>query len=278
MLKNPYWLDTANTQDLFYILSISGGRSSAYLLRHVLDAHDGVLPPNSEAIFCNTGHERDETLDFVRDLSEYWNCPITWIEYTIKDDREGYLKVNHDTASRKGEPFDLLLEKHLMPDIHRRTCTYTLKTDLLRRYVWREYKVTKRNVRHVVGIRYDEPRRWKRAIYDQCRVLYPMVHAHVTKEDIKKFWAHSDFDLGILSEKGNCDLCFLKGRSNLLATIAQEPHLADPWIAREDRMGRVFRDGMGRQESYQELRKAALFANQFSLFDDDSVADCFCGD
>ena len=61
------------------------------------------------------------------------------------------------------------------------------------------------------------------------------------------------FDLGIPSERGNCDLCYLKPRSNLLASIREEPARADWSIGAERRKGRTFRIG----ESFAALKAAA---------------------
>lgn len=44
------------------VISFSGGRTSAYMLRRCLDA--GV-PDDCYVIFSNTGRELPETLDFV---------------------------------------------------------------------------------------------------------------------------------------------------------------------------------------------------------------------
>ncbi len=58
------------------LISFSGGRTSAYLLRQVLDAYGGRLPDGLVACFANTGKEMAATLDFVRDCGEHWNVPI----------------------------------------------------------------------------------------------------------------------------------------------------------------------------------------------------------
>jgi 3'-phosphoadenosine 5'-phosphosulfate sulfotransferase (PAPS reductase)/FAD synthetase len=54
------------------VISFSGGRTSAYMLRKVLDAHEGELPPDVFVVFADTGKERPETLDFVRECSKRW--------------------------------------------------------------------------------------------------------------------------------------------------------------------------------------------------------------
>src|SRR4051812_42051434 len=57
--------------------SISGGRTSGMMLRNLMD--DGV---DVSPMFCNTGKERDETLDFVHEIEVKWGIPIVWLEYT----------------------------------------------------------------------------------------------------------------------------------------------------------------------------------------------------
>lgn len=40
------------------IINVSGGRTSALMLRRILDAHGGALPGDAHAVFQNTGKER----------------------------------------------------------------------------------------------------------------------------------------------------------------------------------------------------------------------------
>lgn len=62
------------------VISFSGGRTSGLMLRRILDAHDGALPPDVFVVFANTGKERGETLDFVRDCAVHWDVRIRWVE------------------------------------------------------------------------------------------------------------------------------------------------------------------------------------------------------
>ena len=47
------------------VISFSGGRTSAYLLKQILDAHGGRLPQDISVVYANTGMERPETLNFI---------------------------------------------------------------------------------------------------------------------------------------------------------------------------------------------------------------------
>ena len=278
---NPYLISPDSPW--FTVLNVSGGRSSAFMLYHVLDAHGGELPDRCEAIFANTGKERAETLDFVAALTEQWGVPVTWLEYAYVPDGKPARQarvVSRETASLEGEPFDALLEaERWMPSTAKggRVCTAELKVATIDRYLWTRHGLTKRQTRKLIGFRHDEPRRWKPVLYSQCEVAYPMVEAGVTRGDVAAFWANQVFDLGIDSARGNCDCCYLKARLNLLATIRDEPSRADWWIEAERRAGRTFRRG----ESFAQLRDAALAPTVNGM---DSAGDvgaglpCFCSD
>ena len=98
-MTNPYRIDPPA------LISFSGGRTSAYLLRQILDAYGGRLPEAVVPVFANTGKEMPETLDFVRECGERWGVDIVWLEYNpgLPDKFE---IVSHGTASRQGEPFE----------------------------------------------------------------------------------------------------------------------------------------------------------------------------
>ena len=55
------------------LLSFSGGRTSGFMLREVLNYYNDKLPDDIYVVFANTGKEMNETLDFVRDCSVNWN-------------------------------------------------------------------------------------------------------------------------------------------------------------------------------------------------------------
>ena len=62
-------------------ISFSGGRTSAYMLYKVLEAHGGKLPDDAIVCFANTGKEHDATLQFVKDCETNWNVKINWVEF-----------------------------------------------------------------------------------------------------------------------------------------------------------------------------------------------------
>jgi hypothetical protein len=73
--------------------------------------------------------------------------------------------------------------------------------------------------------------------------------------------------LEIPSILGNCDLCFLKGKNNLIKIMAMYPELADKWIEDERRAQRPGERGgtFFPDTTYADLLKVAL--SQKTLFD-----------
>ncbi len=269
-----------------YIISVSGGRTSGYMLRQLLD-HYGTLPDNVCAIFANTGKEDDATLDFVDRMSQEWNVPITWVEFFWDSEAKGvkgspfrsYKEVDHNTASRNGEPFEQLIDNAsgLLPNMHKRICTYNIKVGVIEQVARKKYRVTTKSLVHLLGIRRDERRRAIKLL-DQCRVLVPLWHAGVTLQDVHAFWRGNDFDLAMPynSMYGNCDLCFLKSEKKLFNLMQLYPERAQWWIQQEEKTGQTFKQ----DRSYSDMLELAQYSGEqqelFSL--DDQSYDCFCGD
>ena len=79
-------------------ISFSGGRTSAYMLRRVLDANNG-LPDCARVLFCNTGKEDEATLNFIHAVETKWCVPIIWLEYVAPSDVK---TTTFETAARGG--------------------------------------------------------------------------------------------------------------------------------------------------------------------------------
>lgn len=224
-------------------ISFSGGRTSAYMLYKILEANDG-LPDNAVVAFQNTGREMPQTLDFVQEVSERWNVPIVWLEYDIVGDNKNYFKiVNHNSASRNGEPFDKLIDKYgRLPNARFRFCTGVLKMQTGQKYLkslgWKRWK-------NAVGIRADEPRRLTKKEDGNVELFYPLGGAGKTKRDVEAFWMLQPFDLRLpmhngKTMKGNCDFCFLKSEATLAMMAREHPELAQWWIDAEKRLDNRF--------------------------------------
>ena len=218
------------------IISVSGGRTSGYMLWRILQAHGGTLPEGVHAVFANTGREMPATLDFVRDMEAHWGQRIVWLEFTARR-ADGFREVSHNSASRAGEPFAALLAAQpALPNPVQRSCTTELKIRTMKRWVmatlgWRHWT-------NIVGLRADEHRRVQRIRKakrkDRWEVATPLHDAGVCQADVQAFWRWQPFDLRITGPwEGNCDGCFLKSRPAILRMHADHPERMGWWADME---------------------------------------------
>lgn len=302
------------------LLSVSGGRSSGMTLKIVLDEHDGKLPDGVIAVFANTGEEAEGTLGFVKEMSERWNVPIRWVEFTRESNLDTpsalghWREVDYCTASRKGEPFDQLIDwKKYLPNPTQRICSEWLKVRAVvgfaaslgfptkrirkeRRAAAESQQVALLQVPSakkktmsaawdivadfdsVLGIRADEPRRVAKQRAKENIVL-PLVDRGIVSADVFRFWSDQPFDLQVRKGEGNCKLCFEKGGAQLRGVVSSSPDSAgiERWEAREARVGATFKKG----DSYAAIadnikRQLPIFTN--TPEDDYDARPCSCGD
>jgi 3'-phosphoadenosine 5'-phosphosulfate sulfotransferase (PAPS reductase)/FAD synthetase len=263
-------------------ISFSGGRISAYMLYRVLQAHDMSLPDEAIVCFANTGKEDEATLRFVNECAKQWKVEIHWVEYQNAD--PAFKRVTFETASRDGEPFEALIRKRqYLPNPVTRFCTAELKIRTIHKYL-KSLGWDHNESMDWVGMRADEQRRAAK-IADKSRI--PLVADGVTKETVGAFWRNQAFDLELpningVTYHGNCDLCFLKGGSQVLSLIAEKPERAIWWAKMEalalalasKPSGAVFRSD---RPSYASMLKFS--ADQRDMFDpDEETIACFCGE
>ena len=266
--------------DPFYIIgpatiSFSGGRTSAYMLWRILQAHGGTLPDDVVVTFANTGKEREETLRFVHECGTRWGVRIRWIEYR-RGKQPGFEEVGFNSASRDGEPFSALIEaKSALPNWQARWCTGFLKVGAMSAFL-KTLGWTPGEYFEVIGLRADElPRIAKmvgRNAVDGRKCLAPLWQAGIDKAAVMAFWADQPFDLGLKPGEGNCDLCFLKGRGLRKQLIRDKPSSADWWAEQERKTGWWF----DKRDRYVDL--SAEVGAQHDMFADPSEDfDAECG-
>ena len=277
--RNPFLIDEPT------VISFSGGRTSAYMLWRVLEANQG-LPAEAIVCFANTGKEEEATLEFVRDCEQNWGVEIHWIEY--RNDEVGFKKVNFETASRNGKPFEELIKKvQFLPSAAMRICTTHLKIRPFRKYL---DSIGIDRPLQFVGIRADEMRRVVKIRanpeaegMERC---VPLADAGVKVQDVNNFWNGQPFNLNLTTFNGrtlagNCDLCFLKPASQILSLIKEKPERATWWAKMESLTLEKQVNGNSQFSqngpSYAQMLKFSQ--NQQDIFDanEEGVA-CFCGD
>lgn len=266
------------------MISFSGGRTSAYMLHRIVQAHGGQLPDDVHVAFANTGKEREETLRFVHECGSRWGVKINWLEWR----RGGFEQVGFNSASRNGEPFEALIEwKQRLPNSFERWCTEFLKVKTMFAFA-RSLGFRDGSYAEVIGLRNDEGHRILKSLDNANyvkrkgvpvprdparRVSFPLAKAKIVKMDVMQFWLGptgvfpsndlpQGFDLGLAPWEGNCDLCFLKGKGIRKRLIRDNPSIADWWAEREAAQNGWF----DKRDLVSDLRRDVLTSP--SLFDD----------
>jgi hypothetical protein len=208
------------------LVSFSGGRSSAYMMKRLFDEYDFAY--EMLCVFANTGQEDERTLAFVDRCSREWNVPVVWVEALVHHGSKtgtGFKIVTFASASRAGEPFEEVIAKYGIPNMAYPHCTRELKLAPIRAYLksvgWTDYL-------SAVGIRADEPKR----ISDDPKIIYPMYSTFpTTKAQVNDWWSDQPFQLDLLGHEGNCITCHKKSDTKLIRIAVEQPSAFD-WADR----------------------------------------------
>ncbi len=278
---NPYKIDRP------FAVSFSGGRTSGFMLRQIIDAYGGVLPDDSRVIFNNTGNEHERTLEFVDRIARVWGVQVRWLEYCLGADGEhSFCEVDFESASRDAEPFRALIRKKgYLPNPVVRVCTSNLKIRTSHRFLADEPGFED-GWTNAVGLRADEPRRVHRLKSDKAAEdpFCPMYAARHTLEDVTKFWDGHPLDLDLPlhgNQAGNCVGCFLKARYRVETLMAQ-PQMEryfDFWMEAEESeldatTGATFRTD---RPTYRQMMASVKAQGAFT-FDGEDTLPCMCTD
>jgi hypothetical protein len=271
------------------------------MLRRILDAFGGKIPDGGEVVFCNTGKEREETLEFVHRVETDWGVDVAWLEYryrgTVRKTRKNgkeYDKqihdfeiVNYATASRKGEPLEQAIEaRNMLPNVIARFCTVECKIRTTQRYLkshgWTHWA-------NAIGFRADEPHRVAKLgvsvnQHANEEPVAPLFSAGVSKTMLLDWWKQQPFQLQLEDHEGNCDLCFLKGAGKIRRIMKDRPESAGWWIGMEKKIigvknpaAALFRKDRPRYSVQLELAQRPDLFGAIDEPDELSIA-CHCTD
>ena len=274
-------------KDKLLVCTFSGGRTSAFM-GLMLKEHPNYKEFDKVFIFANTGKERQETLNFIDRCDKEWNLNIVWLEADVQKEKgvgTTYKNVDYNTASRKGQPFEDMLNKYPLPNNMASNCTRELKQRPIDKYVKQlEYK----EVYTAMGIRFDERHRESNTAKQQ-NIIYPLIYdMQVDSNFIRKWWDRQPFDLKLKDYEGNCDLCFKKSLKKRLTIIQENPNIAEWWNNMEQNYNSeaIPRFDLRTNKSIEQLIEMAkqpfrtaedlheLNKQQYDLFDFET--DCFC--
>lgn len=228
-----------------------------------------------------------------------------WIEANDPERRivndEGFEVVGYNSASRNGEPFAALIAmKQRLPNWTERWCTEFLKVGVLAAFA-QSVGFEEGAYQEIIGLRDDETHRilrsyenanfrWDRKTKKQVRrerprlVKFPLALAKITKAIVLAFWLGptgrleagclpQGFDLGLQPHEGNCDLCFLKGKTLRKRLIRDVPGIAIWWNLQEVARGQWF----DKRDTVRALIDQVRATPEFLEDEDDDEADAECG-
>jgi hypothetical protein len=257
------------------VVSFSGGRTSAYMCKWLLDNMSHVF--DFHFVFANTGQEHEGTLFFVYQCDQAFGLNLTWLEASV-DPKKGkgtsYSIVDFFTASRSGEPFEAVISKYGIPNKEYPHCTRELKLEPMKK--WAKDKGLS-EADHALGIRADEPKRYK----PRKGVLYPLVQLHpVDKGHIIQWWRTQSFDLQVKEHFGNCAWCWKKSERKLKTLALEAPEIFEFPMRMEKEYGHIITnpDIGDRRVFFRERRSTVdileLAKQPFDPFIDPDAEEC----
>jgi hypothetical protein len=223
------------------LISYSGGRTSGFMTKWLLENKQDEF--EMIVVFANTGKEREETLEFVKQSDEAFNFNCVWVEAVTNPERgKGVTAkvVTFETASRNGAPFESMIQKHGIPSVASPHCTRELKSYAIKAYArsigWKGYYTA-------IGVRADEIDRVSPK-HEQKKFIYPLVSmVPTTKNGINFFWSKQAFDLRLKTYEGNCDLCFKKAHRKLMTIVIETPETVIWWAEMERKYNELIPEG-----------------------------------
>ena len=209
-----------------YHISFSGGRTSAYMTKLLLDnwsdKYDFIVT------FANTGLEHPKTLEFIHNCDTHFGFNTVWLEAVVHDGRVAstHKVIDYATAARQGEPFEEVIKKYGIPNMAFPYCTRELKINPMNSYL-RSIGYDYKTIPTAIGIREDEKRRVSKKA-GVNNIEYPLIDVWPTDKDtILDWWADQAFDLGIDEFEGNCQGCYKKSIKKHFMQIARDPSIYD---------------------------------------------------
>lgn len=235
-------------------------------------------------IFCNTGQERPETIEFLKDIVNHWNIPLNIIEGVYSNKKGVGVKsrlVDFDSLDMSGRVFSEAIKQLNkakwtgVPNQATPYCSEYLKTRVSHDFCRRIFGTTK----YIKAIGYrkeDIPKRitLKELEEDKTRIapLLTEFERPISQLDLNVFFDNQPFKLEIHSKYGNCELCWKKSENNLIESIQFGTRFIDWTKKEEEKYGDMFyRNNL----SITDLVKMAESGTQTSMFED--VGDkCVC--
>lgn len=265
------------------MVCVSGGRSSAYMAWHIQNS-EKYKHLNKIYVFCNTGMERPETIDFLKNIVKHWKIDLNIIEGVFSNEMNvgvRYKLVDFDTMNMNGKPFSEMIEHKNkgvfdgLPNPDAPYCSDMMKTRPAKSFADEIFGVN--NYKKAIGFRKEDmPKRitWGGIVEDKERI-FPLLTDFMyptSQSDLSIFFDYQPFKLEIHNKYGNCELCWKKSEPTLIENIKFGTRFIDWHREHEQKYSSTFFRG---HKSIDELIKLSKLptTGKLNFVDDDS---CVC--
>ena len=226
------------------MVTVSGGRSSAMMARHI-QINEKYANYKKVFVFCNTGMERPETINFLKNIEKYWDMPLIKIEGVYSNDLGTgvrYKIVEWDELDMSAKTFSKMIEHKTkgifkgLPNQDAPYCSENLKTIPAKKLCDGIFGVN--NYKIAIGFRKEDmPKRISWAeIKEQKQKIYPLLtdfYTPISQIDLNNYWQKESFKLELHGQFGNCELCWKKSDNNLIDNIKFGTRFID-WFKKEE--------------------------------------------
>lgn len=272
-------------KDKNLMVCVSGGRASAMMARHI-QTSEKYREYNKVYVFCNTGMERPETIQFLKDIEKYWSIDIIKIEGVYSNtigEGIGYKIVDFDTLNMSAKPFEgAIMHKNKgsfngLPNQEAPYCSGALKTIPAKKLCDDIFGVN--NYKKAIGFRLEDmPKRitWAEIKEDKNRI-FPLLTDYtypISQYDLHIFFNLQAFRLRIHGDLGNCELCWKKSNNKIVKNIRFGSRFLYWYEKMEKKYGNTsFRE----KKSIVDFIKMAKepYTKEFD-FDNDTDDKCIC--
>ena len=230
------------------MVTVSGGRSSAMMARHI-QTSEKYKDYNKVFVFANTGMERYETIEFLKDMENHWQLPLIKIEGVYSDILGvgvSYKIVEWDELNMTAQPFsDCIMHMNKgtfsgVPNQEAPYCSERMKTIPCKKLCDKIFGVN--NYIKAIGFRKEDmPKRITFAeIKEDKKRIFPLLtdfEIPIGQIELNKWWDKQQFKLGIHGKFGNCELCWKKSDANLIDVIRYGTRFVEWWDEHEKKYG-----------------------------------------
>ncbi len=267
------------------MICVSGGRSSARMARHIQTSKK-YKNLNKVYIFCNTGMERPETIDFLKNMERNWGIELIKIEGVYSEIMGvgvNYKIVNWDNLSMNAAPFaGAIMQKNKgkfsgLPNEGAPYCSEMLKTLPAQKFC--DDFFGKNNYLKSLGFRKEDmPKRisYAEIKHDKTRI-FPLItdfQFPIGQNELNSWWTKQSFKLEIHNRYGNCELCWKKSIKNLIENIRYGSNHIE-WYRRQEEIygGTSFRNKLSIDDLVKMAKQPSTLQIPFNEFQDDK---CVC--